>query len=186
MSQLHLDNLPVEIREKIYGNLIKISSKGKKFKEQLQTKWFEYRIDALVFGIWCSSETCKDLPIEQVLYDVDELDLKPFTRNKFHHCLRILSALLTPDRLKTRWMFHIFGYDASILEYLNIHIANNYLRGYITADGYLLGYLLLMNDQQNVYDILCSFSYIWRMDCMLLNRIDNHVESVSNSVSRQP
>lgn len=175
MSQLQLDILPVEIREKIYNHLIKISSKGEKFKEQLQTKWFEYRINRLVSGIWRSSETYKDLQIEQVLYDVDELDLKLFTRNKFHHCLRILSALLTPDRLKTRWMFHIFGYDASTLTYLNTHIANNYLRGYITADGYLLGYVLLLNDQQNVYDILGSFSYIWRMDCMLLNRIDKHV-----------
>ena len=80
--------------------------------------------------------------------------------------------------MKTRWMFHIFGYDASALTYLNTHIANNYLRGYITADGYLLGYLLLLNDQQNGYDILGSFSYIWRMDCMLLNRIHRHLGSV--------
>ena len=118
------------------------------------------------------------------MYDVDELDLKPFTRNKFHHCLRILSAVLTPDRLKTRWMFHTFGYDASTLEYLNTHIANNYLRRYVTADGYLLGYLL-MNGQKKCMIYQAFYLYLanglyaaepYRQAC----------ESVSNSVSWQP
>lgn len=175
MSQIHLDIIPTEIREKIYRRLVQISIKSQEFKDELQKAWFKYRTDRLVYDIFSSSEVYKDMQVEQVLYDVDELDLEPFTRNNFHEWLKYLSSLLTPDRLKTRWMFHIFGYDVTTLEYLNAHIGQNYLRGYITDDGYLLGYVLLINEQQNLLDVLGDFSYPWPMDCLLLDRIDEHV-----------
>ena len=174
MSQIHLDTFPNEIREEIYKHLVQICVKGKEFKAELQTVWFKHRIDRLVCDIFSSSEVYKDIHEEQVLYDVDELDLEPYTRSKFHQCLKHISSRLVPNRLKTRWMFLIFGYDDSILEYLNAHIGQNYLRGYITYDGYLFGYLLLVNNQQNLQEILGKFSYPWPMDCLLLNRIEEY------------
>ena len=121
------------------------------------------------------SEAYKDNQIEQALYDADELDLESVTRKTFHQRLKNISLLSTPDHLKTRWMFHIFGYDATTLEHLNAHIGKNYLRGYITHDGYLLGYLLLAAGNQEIHSLLGKFSYSWRMDSIQLNRIDEHV-----------
>lgn len=175
MSQLSLDILPTEIREKIYQELIRLSTKSKEFKSEIQSRWSTSRTDRLLHHIYICSEAFKDNQIEQALYDADELDLESLTRTTFHQKLKNISLHLTPDSLKTRWMFHIFGYDATTLQYLNAHIGKNYLRGYITHDGYLLGYLLLADEHQEIHSILGRLSYYWRIDCMLLNRIDQHV-----------
>lgn len=81
------------------------------------------------------------------------------------------------------WMFHIFGYDNTVLQYLNMHIGENYLRGYVSHDDYLLGYLLLVNNQQDLHDVLGSLSYPWQFDGLLLNIIDEHVTNQFQTVS---
>lgn len=81
------------------------------------------------------------------------------------------------------WMFHIFGYDNTVFEYLNAHIGENYLRGYVTDDDYLLGYILLANEYQDLVDVLGSLSYPWRFDGMMLNLIDEHVTNQVKTVS---
>ena len=81
------------------------------------------------------------------------------------------------------WMFHIFGYDQTVFQYLKAHIGVNYLRGYITDDDYLLGYVLLYNEQQNLAEVLGSLLYPWEFDGLLLYLIDEHISNQLQTVS---
>lgn len=82
-------------------------------------------------------------------------------------------------------MFHIFGYDQTVFQYLNVHIGENYLCAYVTDDGYLLGYLLCANEvqHQNLLHVLGSLSYSWQFDGLMLNLIDEHVANQCQTVS---
>ena len=73
------------------------------------------------------------------------------------------------------WMFYIIGYDHTVYQCLMAHIGDNCLRAYVTDDNYLLGYLLLTIDQQNLPDIVGSLFYPWQFDGLLLTRIDEHI-----------
>ena len=96
-------------------------------------------------------------------------------RSIYHQCLEYLYKTITADSAKTRWLFHIFGFCPRALKYLIENIGTNYIRGYFIHDGYLMGYVLLKRSRPDINNILGPFSYVWRMDNMLLNAIDGHL-----------
>ena len=168
--KMDLWSLPNEIKQTIYKYHILASVKDKEFKEELQNMWFKSKINKLLDETSNSAELCKDTEFENTLYDIDNSDIDMFTRSAFHECLKYLYQVLTTDSQKTRLLFHIFGYDARVFHHLVDHVQMNYVRAYVTYDSdddaYLLGYILLEKGGQQMYVILGSLSYVWRMDNM--------------------
>ena len=151
----------------IYKTVIHLSVKRHEFKEELLSMWFKCRINKLLDACLNISELYKDTEFEHLLQDIDGLDVDVFTRSVFHERLEYLYKVITTDSQKTRWLFHIFGFDPHVLNHLIENMRKNYIRGYVTVtydsdhDAYLIGYIFLENGGQHMHDVLGLFSYVW-------------------------
>ena len=172
--------LPNEIKSMIYENVILLSVKRKEFKEELQTMWFKCRINRLLDETLNISEVNRDAKFENFLCDIDGLDVNTYARSVFHECVQYLYKVLTADSQKTRWLFHILGFDVQVLNHLVNQIRTNYIRAYATHDSeddpYLLGYILLEKGGQCINNILGEFTYVWLMDSLSTSTIDKHFD----------
>ncbi|MES9994412.1 MAG: hypothetical protein ABW098_20875 [Candidatus Thiodiazotropha sp.] len=173
---VNLGVLPTEIRSIIYSRLVNFSRKSKKFRDELQLTWFNFRLQRAL------SYRNDYQHLLQLLYDMDGIsDLDENMRLYFHK--RMVDVVQDTHSRHDRWIFTIYNFDEEKWEQFSESLLSPhydfYLHGKI-VDGNLTGILVLFQSIPFFYYLpfLYQLNFPSPLNDLVLSGWEDHINGL--------